>query len=188
MSLRCVVCRSPFNFAAGETALVLQHVAYGHDFVHEGPCLAAASEDIFVEPGYDCAAFGRDPERRRVFEVTAAEGWAAVMPETPERIVAGRPVHFEPLRCWALTEHADGLRRVEGIVWPDEWLDEPGGAEFPEARCGLRACVGYASTTDQAHSGRLADWEALIRRRYQGDAMPVRGLPSEPHWNSMQAS
>jgi len=63
--LRCVVCRSLFDFAAGEAALVLRHVAYGYDFVHDGDCLAAAREWIFPEPGFDCAAFARDPERQK---------------------------------------------------------------------------------------------------------------------------
>jgi hypothetical protein len=43
-ALRCIVCCVPFDFAAGETAVVLRHVAYGCDFVHDGPCLGAACD------------------------------------------------------------------------------------------------------------------------------------------------
>ena len=49
---------------------------------------------------------------------------------------------LEPLRYWALVEYRDGSRRFEGVVRNDEWLDEPGGAEFPESRPG-HAAVGY---------------------------------------------
>jgi hypothetical protein len=72
--LRCVVCRAAFDFAAGEAALLLQHVAYGCDFVHDGTCAAAAAESIFPEPGFDCAAFARAPERRRVLSSASADG------------------------------------------------------------------------------------------------------------------
>src|SRR5690349_22484776 len=34
LQLRCIVCHVPFDFAHQETAVVLRHVAYGHDFVH----------------------------------------------------------------------------------------------------------------------------------------------------------
>jgi hypothetical protein len=150
VALQCVVCGRAFDFAAGEAAVVLRHVAYGYDFVHDGPCLAAARAWIFAEPGYDVAAFGRDPERRRVLAADPADGWAAVVPETPARRAAGRPVRFEPLRWWALVEHRDGTRRVEGVVRDDEWLDEPGGAELPEARRGHRPFLGYTALADQA--------------------------------------
>ena len=139
----CTTCRRPFAFDAGEAAIILRHVAYGFDFVHQGPCLDAARELLFVEPGYDCQAFGPDLARRRVLDVADAEGWAAASPEAPERVVAGYPLRLEPLRWWALVEHQDGSRRVEGIVREDEWLDEPGGAELPEARAGRRHSVAY---------------------------------------------
>jgi len=29
--MRCVICRQAFDFAAGQTAVVLHHVAYGYD-------------------------------------------------------------------------------------------------------------------------------------------------------------
>jgi hypothetical protein len=150
VALQCVVCGRPFDFAAGEAAVVLRHVAYGYDFVHDGACLAAARELIFAEPGYDVPAFGRDPERRRVLAAESADGWAAVEPETPARREAGRPVRFEPLRWWALVEHQDGSRHVEGVVRDEEWLDEPGGAELPEARRDHRPFLGYTSLADQA--------------------------------------
>jgi hypothetical protein len=157
VALQCAVCGRAFDFAAGESAVVLRHVAYGYDFVHEGACLATARELIFAEPGYDVTAFGRDPERRRVLAAESAEGWAAVEPETPARRAAGHPVRFEPLRWWALVEHEDGSRQVEGVIRDDDWLDEPGGAELPEARRDHRAFLGYRSLADQAGSaGRAA--------------------------------
>jgi hypothetical protein len=143
-ALRCVACRRPFDFAAGEAAAVLRHAAYGYDFAHEGPCLEAARSLLFAEPGYDCAAFGRDAERRRVLAATDAAEWAAVLAETPERAAAGHPVRFEPLRWWALVEHRDGTRCVEGVVRDDDWLGEPGGAEFPEGAAGVHRLLGYA--------------------------------------------
>jgi hypothetical protein len=139
----CAVCRRPFAFGAGEAAIILRHVAYGFDFVHDGPCLDAARELLFVEPGYDCQAFGPDVSRRRLLDVADAEGWAAASPESPQRVIAGAPLRLEPLRWWALVEHQDGSRRVEGIVRDDEWLDEPGGAELPEAGRGRRRSVAY---------------------------------------------
>jgi hypothetical protein len=156
--LRCLVCCQPFDFEAHEAAVVLRHVAYGHDFAHDGPCLAAARERLFPEPGYDCAAFGRDPERRRVLGAATAAGWAAVLPTAPERLATGPAVRLEPLRCWVLVEHTDGARRMEGLVRDEEWLHEPGGAEFPEARRGQRALIGYAPTTDRADAAGLAAW------------------------------
>jgi hypothetical protein len=154
--LRCVVCGHAFDFAAGESAVVMRHVAYGHDFVHDGRCLAIARDLLFAEPGYDSAALGRDPQRRRILDAGPAAGWAAVLPEPPQRIgpgrpvqlVDGRPVHLEPLRWWALIEHEDGSRHVEGIVRDEDWLDEPGGAELPEARAGFRRLLGYAAPAD----------------------------------------
>ena len=154
--LACAICGRPFDFAAGEAAVVLRHVAYGHDFVHDGRCLATARELLFAEPGYDSAALARDPQRRRILDAGPAAGWAAVVPEPPQRIgpgrplqlADGRPVHLEPLRWWALVEHADGSRRVEGVVREDDWLDEPGGAELPAARAGFRRLLGYAAPAD----------------------------------------
>lgn len=162
--LRCVVCRVPFDFAAGETAVVLRHVAYGYDFVHDGACLAAACERIFPEPGYDCTAFGRDPERCRLIEVTTAEGWSAVFPNTPEEWGAGPPVRFEPLRYWAVVEHADGSRCMEALVRDEMWLDEPGGAEFPEAARGGRALLGYVPPAERHNPVRLRRGRPSLRR------------------------
>jgi len=119
------VCRSCFDFTAGETALILRHVAYGYDFVHDGGCFAAATESIFPEPGFDCAAFARDPERRRVLTVAAADGWAAL-----SRTTTGHRALDEPLLCWVVIEHPDGTTSLDGVVRDPEWLDEPGGAEF----------------------------------------------------------
>jgi hypothetical protein len=146
-ALRCVVCQQPFLFEAGVSALILRHAAYGYDFVHDDPCLAAALERIFPEPGYDCAAFGRDRQRRRVLGVAPAEGCIAVLARVPEATVVGLGVHTEPLLCWALVEHQDGTTYIEGVVRDVEWLDEPGGAEFPEALRGPQTLLGYASPT-----------------------------------------
>jgi hypothetical protein len=132
--LRCVVCRSVFDFTTGEVALVLRHVAYGYDFVHDGACLAATREWIFPEPGFDCAAFARDPERRRVLNVAPAEGWLAV-----SRTTAGQDVRQEPLVCWVLVERRDGTTSMEGLIRGDDWLDEPGGAEFATSVLRVRA-------------------------------------------------
>lgn len=108
--MKCVVCRREFDFASGESAIVLRHVAYYYDFAHDGQCLARALDWIFPEPDYDCAAFSSDQERLRV-------------------LGAGR--------CWALVEHADGSCRLEVIARAAGWEDEPGGAEFPEQRARL---------------------------------------------------
>jgi hypothetical protein len=181
-AVRCVVCRRPFDFAAGEAAVVLRHTAYGYDFAHEGPCLASARDLLFVEPGYDRAAFGRDAERRRVLAAADAVGWAAVVAETPERVLAGRPVRFEPLRWWALVEHRDGTRRVEGVVRAEDWLDEPGGAEFPAGAAGRHRGVGYAAPGEQADPARLAGWDALVRARCRTEegSVGAAGLPARP--------
>jgi hypothetical protein len=65
------------------------------------------------------------------------------MPNAPELKLAGRPVTFEPLQCWALVEYRDGSRHLEGIIRGPDLLNEPGGAEFPEAIHGQRASLGY---------------------------------------------
>ena len=138
-ALRCVVCGEPFDFAAGESAVVLRHVAYGHDFVHDGRCLATARELLFAEPGYDCPALGPDPLRRRVMDATPADGWSATRAPAPG--AAGGRVRHEPLRWWALIELADGRRQMEGVARDEDWLDEPGGATLPAA---ARDFLGYA--------------------------------------------
>jgi hypothetical protein len=142
--LRCVICRTAFQFRSGESALVLRHVAYGYDFVHDGVCFATAADAIFVEPGYDCAAFGPDPERRRVLGIAAADGWMAVLANASGLFGAAPQVRFDPLRYWAVIEHRDGSFVTEGLVRDEESLDEPGGAEFPEAVRGVYAFVSYA--------------------------------------------
>jgi len=143
--MRCVICRQHIDFTAGQLAVVLHHVAYGYDFAHQGACEAAALGSIFPEPGYDSAAFAHDAERRFVVAVAPARGWSAVVSGSTS---AG--VRFEPLRFWALVEYRDGTRRFEGVVRDDEWLDEPGGAEFPESRAGWAAAVGYAPPAEYA--------------------------------------
>jgi len=167
VELRCVVCHKPFDFGSGQVAIVLKHIAYGYDFAHEGACLATAREWIFADPEYDRPAFGSDGQRARVVHIASAAGWSAVMPAPLEQIVAGTPVVFDPLLCWALVEYRDGTRRFEGIVRTSGWADEPGGAEFPEARVGRRASLGYAQDADIADPARLAAWEAAIHARYE---------------------
>ncbi len=137
--LRCVVCHQPFDFDSGETALVLRHIAYAYDFVHQGTCLEQAQEWIFVEPGYDRPAFSPGVQRTRVLQAAPADGWSAVL-----RDPTSSSATFEPLRLWALVEHSDGTRHVEGVVRDAEWSDEPGTAEFPEARGNSRVGISYA--------------------------------------------
>jgi hypothetical protein len=164
--LHCLSCNRAFDFASGESAIVLRHVAYGFGFAHAGACLKDALEQIFVEPGFDCAAYAHDTERIRILGVNTSDGWSAVLPETPERTLSGSPFRFEPLRFWALVEHADGSWRVEGVTWDDEWLDEPGAAEFVEAREGRDAYIGYASPSDREQPARLAQFYAIVSSRY----------------------
>jgi hypothetical protein len=69
-------------------------------------------------------------------------------PNAIERAVAGDPVSVEPLQFWADVEYRDGSTHREGVIRDPEWLDEPGGAEFPEARLGRQASVGYSLELD----------------------------------------
>jgi hypothetical protein len=146
--MRCVVCHKPFDFKAGQSAIVLKHIAYGYDFAHPGVCEATAREWIFVEPDYDRPAFSSDGERVRVLRIADAAGWAAVLPSAPEQVLAGTPVHYEPVTFWALVEYRDGSRHLEGVVREQPWVDEPGGAEFPEARRGRYTSRGYVQKMD----------------------------------------
>jgi hypothetical protein len=176
-TLRCIVCHEPFDFASGETAIVLRHIAYGHDFVHARH-ESIALDWIFVEPGYDRAEFSHDPRRARVLGVAPPDGWAAVMPETPERIAAGYVARFETLRLWTLMEYGDGSRHLEGLVRDPEWESEPGGAEFPEGHGGARDAVDYAAPGERSDPLRRSQWEALIHARYRGEPTPAtRHLP-----------
>jgi hypothetical protein len=175
-TLKCFICNKAIDFDSGETAVVLRHVAYGYGFAHAGACEAIALTWIFPEPGYDGAAFAHDAERRTIRAIAPAEGWAAVVPNGPQRILAGSPVHFEPLSFWALVEHKDGSRRTEGVVWDAEWLEEPGGAEFPEAAEGKKALLGYAEPRDAMSQARMAEWEKMLQTRYRGE-MVKRVLP-----------
>jgi hypothetical protein len=145
-TLRCIVCHQAFDFAAGESAVILKHIAYGYDFVHQGQCETTARSWIFVDPEYDSPAFGDDPERRSVLRRYDADGWAAALPTAHELAEAGDPVTYEPLRMWLLVEHRDGSRRLEGLIRADELQEEPGGAEFPEARIGHQKMLGYVRT------------------------------------------
>jgi hypothetical protein len=106
--LRCVACAQALDVQSGGAAVILRHVAYAFGFVHQGACEAAALDSVFVEPGYDCAAYAHDRQRRRLLAAKAADD----------------------LRWCAVVEYADGSERTENIVWDTEWLDEPGAAEF----------------------------------------------------------
>jgi hypothetical protein len=167
-TLRCVACGRPFDFAGGEAAIVLRHTAYGYDFVHDGACLAAAREVIFAEPGYDRAAFGRDPERRRVLAAQPAAGWGAVLSPA-----AQGSVRLEPLRWWAVVEHRDGSLRTEGVVHDADWLDEPGGAEFPEATREGRGWLGYTALNEGGEPVQPAAWDPRERTPFPGGALPA---------------
>ena len=145
--MRCVICRQYIDFAAGEVAVVLRHVAYGFDFAHSGACEAAALGAIFPEPGYDSAAFAHDPIRRAIVAVAPANGWSVVVAGSSDAR-SKDDLHFESLRFWALVEYRDGTRRFEGVIRDEDWLDEPGGAEFPESRASWAAAVGYAPPID----------------------------------------
>ena len=181
--LRCLVCRAAFDLAGGEAAIVLRHVAYGYDFVHDGACLARAREWIFAEPGYDCAAFARDPERRRVLGVMTAEGWTAIRSNTAQAT--------DPLWCWALIEHADGTTQLEGVVRDADWFNEPGGAEFLEAQDLVGRDRGLLLLEARA-SAAAGD---AIARRARGardfaaaGAHPVNGADHEFAWAHLGAS
>ena len=166
VQLYCIVCHQSFDFESGEGAVVLKHIANGYDCVHDGACLKAAREWIFVEPGYDRPAFSNDGLRHRILCTYAPEDWSAVLPNAPELVLAGDSVSFEPLNCWALVEYRDGSQHVEGLVRPAELLDEPGGGEFPEARRGRRQSLGYARENDRSNPALRALWESVIRARY----------------------
>jgi hypothetical protein len=143
LQLRCVVCHLPFDFAHGETAVVLRHIAYGYDFVHARH-ESTALEWIFVDPEFDRPEFTHDSRRAYILDVAPPDSWTAVVPQPPELVVRGDRISFQPLGLWVLVEHRDGSRHVEGLVRDPEWESEPGGAEFPEGENGPRDAVGYA--------------------------------------------
>jgi hypothetical protein len=116
--MRCVTCHQEFDFAAGQTAVVLRHVAYGYDFVHPGICEERALRMIFVEPGFDSAAFAHDAIRARVLAVLGIPGQSEVH---------------------AVIENRDGSRQLERISRDPEWADEPGAAEFARQALAYRA-------------------------------------------------
>jgi hypothetical protein len=146
--LHCVVCHKRFDFAAGQTAIVLKHIAYGYDFAHEGACLATAREWIFPEPGYDGPAFGPDVQRDRILRIASADGWAAALPAAPEQVLDGTPVLYEPVAYWALVQYHDGTRHLEGVIRSKDCEAEAGCSEFPEARRGRYASLGYVQSMD----------------------------------------
>jgi hypothetical protein len=145
--LRCIVCKRTFDFASGETAVILRHVAYYNDFVHDGDCLVVAREQIFPEPDYDCAAFGIDPERVRILRL----GSAAVHEERhPGPTDAESRVGS--VRYSAVVEHSDGSCRLEEIVRDAVWQAEPGGAEFLSATPGVRVDCAVQAVRAQKHA------------------------------------
>ena len=180
--LSCVTCHKAFDFDAGETAVVLRHVAYSYDLAHDGACLTAANTRLFVEPGFDTAAFGSDPERVRILQVAPADGWFAARPETPLHVLAGRLIRFEPLRWWALVERADGTRRFEGLARDPEWDAAEGGLEFAQAWRGSAACIGYTRRAEQPTAANRSRWAALVAAAYRGKSIRLNrtGLRSRP--------
>jgi hypothetical protein len=76
---------------------------------------------IVFHRGFDFDA--GEPALIRVLTTTSAAGWA---------LVRSRPHELAPLQSWALVEHADGTRHVEGVVRDPEWADDPGGAQFTD--------------------------------------------------------
>jgi hypothetical protein len=166
VELYCAVCHQSFDFERGESAVVLKHIAYGYDYVHDGKCLETALDWIFVEPGYDRPAFRKDAERERILCTYSPEDWSAVLPNAPEQVLAGDPVSFERLLCWAVICYRDGSQHVEGLVRQADLLEETGAAEFPEARQGRRQSLGYARETDRSNPALWALWESVIRARY----------------------
>jgi hypothetical protein len=180
VQVTCVVCHRPFDFAAGQTATVLKHIAYGYDFAHPGVCEATAREWIFVEPGYDRPAFSTDGQRVRVLRVSSAAGWAAALPAAPEQVLNGVPLLYEPLAYWAVVEYRDGSRHKEGVIRAAEWLKEPGGAEFPEARRGRYAYQGYVERVSDRPPTAMLERSANAPARL---AAAKRGL-SRTSWMS----
>jgi hypothetical protein len=170
---RCVTCGRAFDFEAGESAVVLRHVAYGYDLAHDGACLTAANDRLFLEPGFDGAAFGADPERTRIVQIAPADGWFAARPETPRQVLAGRLLRFEPLRWWALVERDDGTRRVEGLARDSEWDDADGGLEFAQAWRGSAACIGYTRRPNQPSAATRSRWAALVAAAYRGKSIQL---------------
>src|SRR5215470_16918786 len=115
LHLRCIVCHLPFDFANQETAVVLRHIAYGHDFVH-AEHESTALEWIFVDPEFDRPEFSHDPRRAIIVDVAPPDGWTAVVPQAPERVLTGDMLSFQPLGLWVLVENHDGSRYVEGLL------------------------------------------------------------------------
>jgi hypothetical protein len=173
LQLRCIVCHEPFDFAHQESAVVLRHIAYGHDFVHARHESIALSW-IFVDPEYDRPEFSHDARRARILDVAAPNGWAAVVPESPERLEEGYPFSFQALGLWVLGEFRDGARYVEGLVREPAWENEPGGAEFPEGDGGPRDAVGYVPLGKPDDPIEIAHWEAIAAARYRGEHVPPR--------------
>jgi hypothetical protein len=138
--LRCVVCRRAFQFGVDDAPHIVRHICYGYDFVHGGECRLTAESTLFAEPGYDCAAFGPDPDRRRLTGLISPRGWTAILPPNSHTAECG----LDPIWSWALVEGKNGVIRVEGLIRDQDWQDGPGSFYFPEARQGASAIVGYA--------------------------------------------
>jgi hypothetical protein len=165
--LVCLGCHRPFDFAHGETAIVVRHVRFavrgpvnevevdqdqgrfvyleeihpgGRDYglAHDGACVAAVSTLAPATSTDEYTAAGRDLERLRVLEVRPANGWAVVL------LMDSGSVTLEPLLCWAVVRYQDGSRRLEGIIRAASATDGQETLEFPEARPGHLKPLGYA--------------------------------------------
>jgi hypothetical protein len=77
LTLCCVLRYKPFDFAVGESAVILRHIAYGYGFVH-AQHESSALDWIFVDPDYDRPEFSHDSKRVRVLDVArpAAGPWS----------------------------------------------------------------------------------------------------------------
>ena len=151
----------------GTAAVVLKHIAYGYDFAHAGSCAETALGWIFAEPDYDRPAFTVDAARR------------ADPPGRGRGRLGRRGPDLRGARAGGLAGHvrraavlgpgrvrgrlaAPGRRRAGGGV-----RDRAGGAEFPEARRGRQASLGYVHAEGREDPQRVAAWEESIRARYR---------------------
>src|SRR5215831_6015096 len=97
--LHCVVCQQAFDFAAQEAALVLRHVAYGYDSVHDTPALPTRANGSSSNPAMTA-------ERSLVIPSVDA-CWTLRLPTAGRQLSPGRLSHppqlgeCTPTRCCA---------------------------------------------------------------------------------------
>ena len=123
--LRCIVCHREFDFAFGETAVVLE--AATRTSSRRG--LPGGGQRVDVpraglrhvrlarnRAGPKCCRSGRPMAGRRCSR------------RRPQQRLPDSLVRFEPLQCWVLVEHSDGSWHKEGVLRDPDWNDEAGGA------------------------------------------------------------